>query len=61
MYTLAKQANLNGIPLTGNNNWLSDSKTTLDAEKNKGIIIPGDVEQSKIALIDRLGLRKLLS
>lgn len=61
MYTLAKQANPNGIPLTGNNNWLSDSKTTLDAEKNKGIIIPGDVEQSKIALIDRLGLRKLLS
>jgi hypothetical protein len=60
MYTLAKQANLNGIPLTGNNNWLSDSKTTLDAEKNKGIIIPGDVEQSKIALIDLFDLDNLL-
>jgi hypothetical protein len=49
MYTLAKQANPNGIPLTGNNNWLSDSKTTLDAEKYKGIIIPGDVDQTKKA------------
>jgi hypothetical protein len=48
MYTLAKQANLNGIPLPGNNNWLGDSKTTLDAEKNKGIIIPGPVEQTKL-------------
>jgi hypothetical protein len=47
MYTLAKQANPNGIPLTGNNNWLSDSKTTLDAEKYKVIIIPGDVDQTK--------------
>ena len=49
MYTLAKQADLNGIPGIGNDNWLSDSKTTLDAEKNKGIIQPGPVNQSKIA------------
>ena len=49
MYTLAKQADLNGIPGTGNDNWLSDGKTTLDAEAYKrGIIQPGPVNQSKI-------------
>ena len=59
MYTLAKKANPNGIPETGNDNWLSDSKTTLDAEAYKrGIIQPGPVNQSKI---DIQKLLKLLS
>jgi hypothetical protein len=43
MYTLAKTADKGGIPATGNDNWLSDSKTTLDAYKYpNGIAFPGE-------------------
>lgn len=50
MYTLAKQAGPSGIPLPGNDNWLGDSKTTLEAGKYKtGNIIPEGVTQSKTA------------
>jgi hypothetical protein len=46
MYTLAKRANLNGAPESGNHNWLSDSKTTLEAGKY-GTIGVGVLDQSK--------------
>ena len=50
MYTLAKQADIGGIPVTGNDNWLSDSKTTLNAQKYVSNILAEQVKQSTTPL-----------
>ena len=50
MYTLAKVADIGGIPVIGNDNWLSDSKTTLNAQKYVSNILAEQVKQSKTPL-----------